>query len=208
MGVNQLSLVELTKIYGADFEQWFAGSKVKDRRHRPLVCIHGTIRAHSGAHALMHFGTPHAAEQRLRVMSTMSDLTAVRDYNAERRRHRRSLPFRRLYHLYPCGANLIPAYLRICRPYIMDRDPTTISIEGMVSISGIDEDHLGLCLGFGMSEIAIREAIRTHGDGETVVRVAMNKMGYDGVRYPNHYEDHDRRSWIVRDPDQVWFILG
>lgn len=76
----------------ADFDGWFAGSKVVDAHHQPLKLYHGTHADFDKFHSGSHFGTVRAANQRVRY-----------------RMHH--FPYEDVH-----GARVIPVYLKITNP--------------------------------------------------------------------------------------------
>ena len=59
------------------FKAWFAGSKIVDKKGRPLKVFHGTNKSFEQFRPLSHFGTSRAANQRLSALKNIYGQSAT-----------------------------------------------------------------------------------------------------------------------------------
>lgn len=190
--------------YKANFERWFADSKVVDQMGEPLVVYHGTKASfgtfkqrNRGMEVGFHFGSLEAAERRLK--DTV----------------RRGI-----------GARIMPVNLAIRNPLRLDCDPGNFTVYRLLWSSVPDDTrpgHASIRLVEGPLERAgaisaeQKQRILTLLNGpddyyETRAReellLALEANGFDGMVYPNSHESGGSDSYVAFRPCQIKSVFN
>lgn len=163
-----------TAIDERSFRKWFSGSKVIDAHGKPLLCFHGT---HAN-HEIKPGGHQHFGTFQAANdrIKDLYDLIANHAHEVYRAGHA-SQPA------------VYPVYLAIKNPLVLaDSDWADSDVimdmfdQGLVDIETVERSQEGT---------------------EDWITIAK-RLGYDGMRYRNDWEDANSYSWYPFDDHQVW----
>lgn len=194
---------------GDKFFDWFRTSVVTDEYHNPLRLSYGS-RTQQCIHPLMHFGTTDTENNRLHWTTENGepdpDGLLERINHSDNQPHIEKLRYERRHpwgdydnhHIYPLGAILVPVFLRICHPLVLDEDIFLSKFR----IKGVGVVDATILHRIGYSR---REIIDASENDAVAHRIA--DKGYDGVSYPNLTEGVGERSWIILEGCQAWPVL-
>ncbi|MFP5434659.1 MAG: hypothetical protein ACLGIM_16300 [Alphaproteobacteria bacterium] len=195
---------------GHRFVGWFGASKVMTPNCEPQAVFWSGYDI-TAMGSMARFGTAEGATERLLLdMDTPErhepDQDAMAVSGDMLRFERRAVWGPCIgYHLYRPGAMVVPCYLRVVRPLILDHDPHLSPHE--IAYRGLSCEHGAILRGAGYTSAQIKEFSRSYAPEDDLASHLLAK-GYDGVTYPDDVEGAGAPGWMILDPSQAWPLYG